>query len=239
MSLVVPLFLMGAIGYVGQSFAYFTAVTIISASATSLLLYTYPTLVAILAWLIYREAFTRRKVLALVVASAGTLMVLGLLAPLLGFGNSAIGELRPEGVAWAAAASIIYSAYIIAGTRFTAGIAPIFASAVIISTAAAVYTVWGSLTGELHYNLTALGWVWAGAIALISTVIAITLFFAGLARVGPSRAAIASTIEPAVTVLLAAVVLGEAINLEQGVGGGLILASVIILQYRARKVTPE
>ena len=55
------------------------------------------------------------------------------------------------------------------------------------------------------------GWGWIGAIALVSTVGAILAFFAGLARVGPSAAAILSVFEPVVTVALAAAAFGESL----------------------------
>src|SRR5438874_7501464 len=70
---LLPLVGMGALGlgYVGQSFSYFTALGIISASATGLLLYTYPTLVTLLAWLFFRERLTLIKLGALALASVG------------------------------------------------------------------------------------------------------------------------------------------------------------------------
>src|SRR5215212_5147326 len=70
---LLPLIGMGALGYVGQSFSYFTALDTISASATGLLLYTYPTLVTLLAWLFFREQLTLRKLGALALASVGAL----------------------------------------------------------------------------------------------------------------------------------------------------------------------
>src|SRR5438105_10943213 len=75
-----PLVGLGAVGYVGQSFSYFTAVEWIPAAATGLLLYTYPILVTLLAWVFYREALTGRKVVALGMASAGGVLVLDILA---------------------------------------------------------------------------------------------------------------------------------------------------------------
>lgn len=66
---------------------------------------------------------------------------------------------------------------------------------------------------------------------LASTVAAITLYFAGLARIGPTRASTLSTIEPAFTVLLASLVLGERIETLQVVGGGLILVAVVMLAH--------
>ena len=70
-------------------------------------------------------------------------------------------------------------------------------------------------------------------IALLSTVAAITLYFAGLERIGPTRASTLSTLEPLVTVMLAAIVLGERIAPMQIAGGALILAAVVLLA-RAR-----
>src|SRR6476469_5887033 len=45
LSIIVPLVALGAVGYVGQSFSYFTAIGIIPVSVAGLLLYTYPILV--------------------------------------------------------------------------------------------------------------------------------------------------------------------------------------------------
>ena len=77
--------------------------------------------------------------------------------------------------------------------------------------------------------MTAPGLGWLAAIAVISTVAAIGLFFAGLRRVGSTTASIVSTAEPLTTVLLASVVLGESLNTVQLLGGALVLAGVVVL----------
>ena len=84
------------------------------------------------------------------------------------------------------------------------------------------------------------GWAWIGAIALVSTVGAVLLFFAGLERVGPSAASILSTLEPVVTVALAAAAFGEALGAVQLAGGALVLAAVVVMQWpaSARLVSP-
>lgn len=235
LSIIVPLIALGALGYVGQSFSYFTAISIIPVAVTGLLLYTYPILVTLMSWVFFRESLTTRKLLALALATAGALMVLGVASPLLGLGGSSLGSIDPVGAAWGLAAAVIYAIYIVAGARFTAGIPPIFASAVVISSAAVVYAVWGLLSGQLHLDVAGSVWFWAGCIAVICTVVAIATFFAGLRLTGPSRAAIASTLEPAVTVFLAAVVLQETISPEQIAGGILVLCSVLVLQWPSRQ----
>jgi drug/metabolite transporter (DMT)-like permease len=235
--LLLPLVAMGAIGYVGQSFSYFTAAEMISATATGLLLYMYPVLVMLLSWLFFREALTPVKLAALMLTLFGAVMVLGLLSQPAEASDpgGALGALRADGVAWGLLAAIIYSGYIIAGTRFTAGISPIFASAVIISSAALVYAVWGGLTNGFAQALTPLGFLWVAIIAVVCTVLAISTFFAGLSIIGPSRTAIISTVEPAVTVITAAIILGERLTIEQAMGAGLIMSGVLLLQFQRTK----
>jgi len=67
-----------------------------------------------------------------------------------------------------------------------------------------------------------------------STVAAILLFFAGMARVGPSVASILSILEPVVTVVAAAAVFGEHLSPTQWFGGALVLSAVLIVQWPSR-----
>ena len=60
------------------------------------------------------------------------------------------------------------------------------------------------------------------------------LFFAGLRRVGPSMAAILSTLEPPTTVAFAFLVFGESLTGVQIAGGALVLAAVVALQLQPR-----
>jgi drug/metabolite transporter (DMT)-like permease len=82
------------------------------------------------------------------------------------------------------------------------------------------------------------GWLWATAIAMVSTVAAIIAFFAGLARVGPSSAAILSTLEPPVTIALAALAFGEVLSPVQLFGGALVLATVVALSWPSVRARP-
>ena len=160
----IPLVAMGAIGYVGQSFSYFTALGSISASATGLLLYTYPILVTLLACALRENTWTASNILSLGLATIGALMVLNIFTSVF-FGGPGLGPSIPTGVFWGLSAAAIYSVYIIAGARFTPNISPIFASSVIITSAACVYTIWGFLAGEIHLDLTVDAWFWSIMIA--------------------------------------------------------------------------
>ena len=105
-------------------------------------------------------------------------------------------------------------------------------STVVITSAAALFIVATMIRGP-QWPQTAAGWLAVVGIALLSTVFAITLYFAGLERIGPVRASTLSTVEPLCTVVLAALVLDESIAPVQLAGGMLILAAAVLIA-RAR-----
>ncbi len=225
------LVLLGAVGYGGQAFSFFTALTLAPAGVVALLLYLHPALVALLSAALLHERLTPVKRGALAVALAGTVLTV---APTLGAApDAATAGGLAEGIGFAIAAAVFYSFYIIAGAWLGRRVAALPMSTVVIASAALVFAVGASIRGPA-WPQSAAGWFAVLAIALVSTVAAITLYFAGLARVGPTRAATLSTLEPVVTVTLAALVLGEAIAPAQIAGGALILAAVALLARAAR-----
>lgn len=214
------LFLMGFIGYTGQSFSYFTALTLAPAGMVAILLYLYPVLVTILSLIFLKHRMTRLDVIALLLALIGTALVIGM----------EIGG-KPLGIAFGIAAALIYSIYIIAGTNITRHTDAFAASTVIILSTSLSYGILGIAQG-IHLPTTPVGWGAVTAIALISTVVAIVTFFAGLKRIGPVNASMLSTLEPVVTVALSSLIFGETITASKIIGGAMILVTAILLAQR-------
>jgi drug/metabolite transporter (DMT)-like permease len=212
---------LGAFGYGGQAFTFFTALTLVPAGLVALLLYLYPALVAVLSALLLHERLSAAKLLALAVALVGTVLTIG-----------PISSVSPLGVALGIGAAAIYAVYIVAGSRLSARVAPRTMATVVIASAAAVFLVAAHIQGPT-WPRTPAGWSAVLGIAIISTVAAIIFFFAGLERVGPTRAAVLSTVEPVCTVVLAAALLGETVAPSQLVGGALILTAVVLLARAA------
>jgi len=208
---------MGGIGYVGQALSYFTALTLIPAGLVALLLYLYPAIVTILAVIVLKERISKWKIIALLIALGGTVLTIG-----------PTGDGQFLGVIFGLGAAFIYSIYILVGSKITKQVTPIQSSTVVIVSAAIVSSGLVAIKGPA-FPATASGWAFVIAIALISTILAIVTFFAGLERVGPTNASTLSTVEPAVTVTLAAWVLGEAISFFRIIGGMMIILAVIIL----------
>jgi drug/metabolite transporter (DMT)-like permease len=219
-------FAMGAIGYAAQSASYFAALDRIDASLLTLILYVYPVLVTVGAVALGRESWSGRRASALGLALTGIVLVL------LG---AATDRFDWVGAGLGLVAALVYTAYILAGDRVLAGIPPLSLAALVCCGGATTYALSTLLRGGPalgHVGVAA--WGWLLALSLVSTVAAIVLFFAGLARVGPSVASILSVLEPVVTVGLAAAVFGESLSGGQLLGGVLVLVAVVVIQWPDR-----
>ena len=223
---------LGACGYALQAGCYFAALERIDASLLSLLLYTFPAMVAIAAVALGRERIDARRVVALGLAFGGLVLVLA---------GAGAGALDPLGATLALGAAVVYSTYILVSQGVVARIRPQLLSALVCSGAAVALTAGSALLGELRPGeLTAAGWGWLACLAVISTVAAISLFFAGLERVGPTTASILASVEPLVTVVLAFLVFGETLVAVQLAGGAFVLAAVLALHGPAgRRIHPQ
>jgi drug/metabolite transporter (DMT)-like permease len=69
---------------------------------------------------------------------------------------------------------------------------------------------------------------------MISVLFAFSLYFQGLQHLEPTRAIIASCLEPVFSILLAAALLGELLRPIQTVGIILVLAAVVLVQLPGR-----
>jgi drug/metabolite transporter (DMT)-like permease len=197
---------LGGFGYAVQSGLYFAALSRMDASVLSLILYGYPAMVTGAAIILRREPASRRRLAALVTASLGIVLVL------LGVG-----------------ASLTYTTYILVSDAVTAHLEPLPLAAFVATGAVLTLVPFGLITGSLDFGFAPDGWLWIALAACVSTVSAMLLFFGGMTRVGPSTAAILSTLEPPVTVGLAFLAFGEALGAIQVLGALAVLGAAVIV----------
>jgi drug/metabolite transporter (DMT)-like permease len=213
---------LGAVGYGAQAGAFFAALDRLDASLLALLVYTYPVLVAVASIAIGREPARRSTAVSLALASTGLVLVLA---------GAAAGALDALGTALGLTAATVYTGYILISDGVTERVGPLALSTLVCSGAGVSLTLAGLAGGDLDPGaVTAEGYAWLGALAVVSTVGAVALFFAGLRRVGPTAASILSTLEPVVTVALAFAVFGESLGPAQLTGGALVLAAVLTVR---------
>lgn len=213
---------MGSLGYAGMAACYFSGLHYASAGTIALLLYLFPAIVLVLSTLLLGEDFSARRLLALTLALGGLLITIGL-------------ELsaQPLGIMLGLASALIYSLYILAGSRYTSDCHPLTSACVVVFSAASCYGVYLAITG-FHGPASLHGWLSVMGIAGFGTVAALALFLSGLAETGATQASLISTAEPVVTILLAWLLLGEKLGWSQAAGGALILAAVVLISREAK-----
>lgn len=223
------LFLLGGVFYTVQAMCYLSSVKYIPASLTSILLYTYPIFVSLFSVLLGREKLNRRTVAAGLAAFAGLILVL----------NASLDHVNLWGVALALGAGITYSVYILVGSTVLNTINPMVTSAFVSLFALFSLSVIGVASGDLNFRLDITAYLSILAVALFSTVVAISTFFVGVKYIGPVKASILSNLEPLITTVCAFFFLQQQLTWLQGLGGLIVLAGGLIVVLEKQEKPPQ
>jgi drug/metabolite transporter (DMT)-like permease len=212
---------LGAV-FLGNTLSYFLALQLVPVSVLTLLLYSYPVLVALISALAGIEPLTARGLLAAGLAFSGSALTAGSLA-----------GANPLGIALALATALVYSVYLVLASRFARSVSSEESARHLAEVALVVYGVAAAVRGELLLHTSPKAWAALFGIGAICTVLALRGLLAGLALVGPSRTAVLSSFEVIVALALATLFLGERPSWRVGCGGALIV-SAVALQRRVR-----
>jgi drug/metabolite transporter (DMT)-like permease len=82
-------------------------------------------------------------------------------------------------------------------------------------------------------------WGFMLVFSLVSVLAPFSCYFAGLQHLEPTRAIVASCLEPVFSILIAALVLGELLRPMQTVGIVLVLVAIVLIQLRERAARGE
>lgn len=201
---------------------YLYTISLTTVAVAVVLLYTSPVFSAILGRLVYGEALTTTKILALGFAFAGCVMVTGLET-----GQLAVSAL---GIATGLGSAVTYASFGIMGKHarrrynpmtilfYSMGFATLFLLPVLALPEAGL----GPFSAR--------AWVILVLVAVGPTLLARVLFVTAVKHVEASRAAIVATVEPVVATVLAALLLGELLAPSQVVGGLLVIGGSVLAQ---------
>lgn len=217
----------GVAGIAGLFGSYVLAVEDGGAALASVLLYTAPAWVALLAWWLLKETMTPVKLVAVAVTILGvTGVTLGQgLDCLAGSGGSGGpgGNVNLAGIGFGLLSGFTYALYYIFGKVFL----PRYPTPTLFLYALPV----GGLTLLPFFSFAphpVEGWLACVVLAVCCTYGAYMVYYAGLKRIEASRAAVIATLEPLVAALLAFSLFGERFTLLGYAGSGLILAAVLL-----------
>jgi drug/metabolite transporter (DMT)-like permease len=215
--------IVGVGGLLTNNFLYFEALHLTSVATALLLQYQAPILVALYTVLVQRQRLSKRLVASLVLAVAGCALVVRAYDP---------AVLRPNllGVAAGLGTAVSFTFYILTSRAAlkTMKAWTLLAYAYLFASLAwaVVIPPW-KILGR---GVPAETWLAFAVIATIGTVIPFGLFISGLRYLPPTQASIISMLEPVVATIAAYLILGETLLPLQIVGGGLVLAGVVMAE---------
>ena len=209
--------------FCGELYGLLASIRYIPVGLAMLIMYTYPLLVAAAGWLTGTESFTLDRLLAILAAFAGLALAL----------HTPDSELDWRGVAWAVFTAVSFSAVLIVSERTMRGMDRRILMLYLTSTAAVIVGVVSLTVVSLEWPRTDQGWTLLAASTGLY-VLATTLLFAAVKMIGPLRTAIIDNSAPVWAIVLAALLLGERLNMVQLFGGALVISAVVLVQLSLR-----
>lgn len=214
---------LGIAGVAASNYFYYLAIQRTNVATAIIVQYTAP--VWVLLYMVARrlERATLPKMIAVVLAIVGIALVIGL------FGHGKL-QLDSLGVIAALVAAFSFSYYNIFGhailERYDRWI-------VLLFTTMSASVMWifvnpPTKIAAAHYSLTA--WAFLFVFAVLSVLLPFAFYFAGLQHLTPTKAIVASCLEPVFSILIAAVALHEAVGPLQALGMAMVLCAIVVVQ---------
>jgi drug/metabolite transporter, DME family len=216
------------------NYFYYSAVASLPVAVAIVIQYTAPALVVL--WFAFadRRAPSSRVILALAAAIAGVALLSELPDVLSGEGTS----LAPRGVPAAIASAFAFASYIVTGEKVERAVGPVGALARGFGVASVLWIVIQATRGKPETLLDTSLLPGVLVLAVVATIIPFSLFLWGLARIGPSRAGIVSTLEPLSAAVLAYVWLDQSLGALQIAGAALVVVGIAVVQSERTEAVP-
>jgi drug/metabolite transporter, DME family len=209
----------------------FTAFGLIPIALALMLFYLYPAGVVVVDLALGHERMTPSRLLALALSSTGVVLVL--------FGGADGGGLAadPLGIALGVVAAASQVVFITVSRHGYTDVPADAATLVILATSAVGASVIALLVGQGDGLIAPFqspeSWPALVLAGVAAAGISSLLFLTAIRSIGGTRTGILMLLEPVVGVLLASLVLGEALTPVQAVGGVLVMAGALVLQLRS------
>lgn len=223
----IPLFLaLGLVSILFFTCCYFTAIRLMTMSTAAILLYTSPIWVMILAIIFLKEKFSVQKLIALILAFAGCVLVSG-------FG----GKVTVAGILVGLGSGLGYGLYSIFGTFALKKYSPytVTCYTFLIAGFGSIFVanpadLYGKIA-TVNNKPALFGFVLLTAV--VTAVIPFLLYTLGLNKTTAGRAAVLATVEPAAATLFGFFVMGEKVGLVAIAGILLVFAAIVVLSVKS------
>jgi drug/metabolite transporter (DMT)-like permease len=221
-------FFLGTLGVAVSNYFYYVAIQRTNVATAIIVQYTAPVWVLLYVVARGQQRLSAQKVVAVALAVAGIALVIGIVGAKSASGSAL--RLDSYGLIAALLASFSFAFYNVGGHRILARHDRWRVLVWTLAAAAAFWLVVNPPWKILAAHYAPAQWLFLLGFSMISVLGAFSLYFLGLQHLEPTRAIIASCLEPVFSILLAALLLGEVLRPIQTVGIICVLAAIVIVQ---------
>ncbi len=233
-------FVLGTLGVAVSNYFYYVAIQRTNVATAIIVQYTAPVWVLLYVVARGQQKLTVQKVAAVAFAVTGIALVIDVLgAALSGNRSSASLHLDLYGIVAALLASFSFAFYNVGGHRILARYDRWRVLVWTLTAAAAFWLVVNPPWKIVAAHYAPAQWLFLFVFSMLSVLGAFSLYFLGLQHLEPTRAIIASCLEPVFSILLAALLLGEVLRPIQVLGIVLVLSAIVIVERPDRGATGE
>ena len=216
--------ILGMLGVAASNYFYYVAIQKTSVAIAIILQYTAPVWVLLYVAARGQQRLTLQKISAVAVAVAGIALTIGIV------GHRSALRLDTYGVIAGLVASFSFAFYNVGGHQILARYDRWRVLTWTLFSAALFWLVVNPPWRVVAAHYTAAQWGFLFVFSMISVLGSFSLYFLGLQYLEPTRAIIASCLEPVFSILLAAALLSEVVRPVQTLGIVLVLSAIVIVQ---------
>ena len=219
---VLTILALGVVGYYLASYTDFLGLRYLSAGMERVILFTYPTMVLLLQRMLFGVRIRPVQWVATAVCYLGIVVA---------FSGSdlRVGSGFATGAGFIFLSALLYSTYIIGSGRLAPRLGNVRFTSLALVTASVAVITHALVSGAPLLGLPTAVYIYGGVMAVFCTVIPSYLVTEGVKRLGAGDAAIIGAVGPVATIVLEYLVLGEYMNVLQGLGAALIITGVVII----------
>ena len=227
---LVQCLVLGMLGVAASNYFYYVAIQRTSVAIAIIIQYTAPVWVLLYVVARGQQKVSLQKVAAVGVAITGIALTIGVV----GGKSSASLHFDSYGLLAAVLASFSFAFYNVGGHRILARYDRWRVLTWTLASAAVFWVFFNPPWKVLAAHYSAQQWGFLFVFSMISVLGSFSLYFLGLQHLEPTRAIIASCLEPVFSILLAATFLSEGIRPVQTLGIVLVLSAIVIVQLPGR-----
>lgn len=219
---------LGFLGYYLSSLLDLMGLEYISAQLERLTLFTYPFMVAILGYLLFKQPLTKRLIASLIISYLGLWVVMGQELQLTG-NNVMLGTALVMG------AALSFSFYVLLSKAMINQLGSLLFTSLAMTASSLLVFTHGILQIDFSIlHVTHEAWIWLFLLAIFSTVLPSFMMSEAIQRIGPTQTGIMGTLGPIFTIVLAIYLLDEPITLYMLVGMFMVVCGIAVLMIKKK-----